>query len=206
MQRLDEERAFLRSCNIGSERMDPGDMQRVRAIAASHRWRTPGGGETPCLSAEEVENLTVEHGTLNEHEREIINYHVVATINMLRDLPYPKSLRRVPEIAGAHHERLDGSGYPQRLRGIQVSMPARILGLADVFEALTAKDRPYKRGRTLREALAILRGMRDDGQIDSDLFDLFVDQKIYLAYAMECLSPEQIDDEELIQGANMSHA
>jgi len=206
LQRLDEERAFLRSCNIGSERMDLEDMERVRAIAASHRWRAPGGGETSCLSAEEVENLTVERGTLNEREREIINYHVVATINMLRDLPYPKSLRRVPEIAGAHHERLDGSGYPQRLSGAQVSMPARILGLADVFEALTAKDRPYKRGRTLREALAILRGMRDNGQIDSDLFDLFVDQRIYLAYAMECLGPEQIDDQEPTQSASMSRA
>ena len=191
----------MRVCNIGSEYMSADDIERVRAIATKHRWRTPDGQERPCLSPEEVENLTVTRGTLNEREREIINYHVVATINMLEDLPYPKSLRRVPEIAGAHHERLDGSGYPQGLNGAQVSMQARIFGLADIFEALTAKDRPYKKGRTLREALSILRDMRDDGQIDSDLFDLFVDQKIYLRYAMECLSPEQIDEEELADAA-----
>jgi len=203
LQQLDEERLFLRACNIGSERMDPDDMQRVRAIAASHRWRTPEGQESACLSAEEVENLTVTRGTLNQREREIINHHVVATINMLQDLPYPKSLRRVPEIAGAHHERLDGSGYPQGLHGAQVSVQARILGLADVFEALTAKDRPYKQGRTLREALSILGAMRDANQIDSDLFDLFVNQRIYLRYAVECLSPEQIDDQELAQYAEL---
>jgi len=201
LHQLDEERAFLRACNIGSERMNPDDMQRVRAIAASHRWRTPEGQESAFLSAEEVENLTVTRGTLNEREREIINHHVVATINMLQDLPYPKSLRRVPEIAGAHHERLDGSGYPQGLQGAQVSMQARILGLADVFEALTARDRPYKKGRSLREALSILGAMRDAHQIDSDLFDLFVNQRIYLRYAVECLTPEQIDDQELAQYA-----
>jgi len=197
LHQLEEEQKFLQACNIGSEHMSANDIEQVRAIATNHRWRTPDGQERACLSPEEIENLTVTRGTLNEREREIINYHVVATINMLQDLPYPKSLRRVPEIAGAHHERLDGSGYPKGLNGAQVSMQARILGLADIFEALTAKDRPYKRGRTLREALSILRAMRDDGQIDSDLFDLFVNQKIYLRYAMECLSPEQIDEGEL---------
>lgn len=201
LHQLDEERAFLRACNIGSEGMDARDIERVKVIAARHRWRSPDGEERAFLSPEEVGNLTVTHGTLNEQEREIINHHVIATINMLQDLPYPKSLRRVPAIAGAHHERLDGSGYPQGLHGSQVSMQARILGLADVFEALTAKDRPYKKGRSLREALSILRAMRDQNQIDSDLFDLFVGQKIYLRYAMECLDPEQIDEEELDDAA-----
>jgi HD-GYP domain-containing protein (c-di-GMP phosphodiesterase class II) len=193
-RRLDDDRALLRSCNTGGERMPAQHQERVREIGARHRWQGPDGEEQPFLSADEIENLTISRGTLTAAEREIINHHVVATVRMLDDLPYPKNLRRVPEIAGAHHERLDGSGYPRRLHADEITMQGRILGLADVFEALTAQDRPYKPGRTLREALSILHRMKDDGQIDPDLFDLFVGRKIYLRYAMDCLRPEQIDE------------
>jgi HD-GYP domain-containing protein (c-di-GMP phosphodiesterase class II)/HAMP domain-containing protein len=192
---LEEDRAFLRAANVGGEFMPPEARARVKAIAARWQWQAPGGEAKPILDAEETENLCVSRGTLNAREREIINHHVVASIEMLEQLPYPRSLKNVPAIAGAHHERMDGHGYPQGLMRDQISMQGRILGLADVFEALTARDRPYKPGMSLRRALSILESMRDEGHIDPDLFEMFLREKVYLRYAAEYLDPEQIDED-----------
>lgn len=200
-RRLREDRAFLHRCNVGGESMDRADQERVRRIGGRWRWRGPDGEERPILSDEEIENLCIERGTLNERERDIINQHVVTTIQMLEQLPYPKSLRNVPFIAGCHHERMDGCGYPNHLTREQMSIQARILGLADVFEALTAKDRPYKPGMKVSTALGILERMRDEGHIDGELFDVFVREKVYLRYAAEWLDPEQLDDELLDDAA-----
>jgi HD-GYP domain-containing protein (c-di-GMP phosphodiesterase class II)/HAMP domain-containing protein len=197
MAQLEADRDFLRWINAGRERSRPEDLERVQEIAARWSWRTPEGSVEPILSDEEVENLCVRRGTLNRHERGVINHHVVATIEMLEQLPYPRTLRNVPAIAGAHHERMDGLGYPQGLVRDQISMQGRILGLADVFEALTAHDRPYKKPMTLKQSLRVLAEMRDEGHIDHDLFEVFVRDKVYLRYAAEYLLPEQIDDEFL---------
>jgi len=191
---LDDDRAFLRAVNVGGEFMSPEAQARVEAIAVRWLWHTPGG-ETQILTEDEIENLCVSRGTLNAREREIINHHVVASIEMLEQLPYPRSLKNVPAIAGAHHERMDGQGYPQGLVRDQISMQGRILGLADVFEALTARDRPYKPGMTLKRALSILESMRDEGHIDADLFEMFVRDRVYLRYAAEYLHPDQIDED-----------
>ena len=200
---LEEDRAFLRAANVGGEFMPPAAQARVQAIAARWLVQTPAGEEEPILTSDEVENLCVSRGTLNASEREIINHHVVASIDMLEQLPYPRSLRNVPAIAGAHHERMDGHGYPKGLMRDQISMQGRILGLADVFEALTARDRPYKPGMSLKRALSILESMRDEGHIDGDLFEVFVRDKVYLRYAAEYLHPDQID-EELIDDVTRS--
>jgi HD-GYP domain-containing protein (c-di-GMP phosphodiesterase class II) len=135
-------------------------------------------------------------------EREIINHHIVATIKMLEALPWPKHLVNVPEYAGGHHERMDGKGYPRGRTRDQMSVQARLMGIADIFEALTAKDRPYKPGKTLSDSLAILGRMGETGHIDPDLFDVFVREKVYLRYAKEFLDPQQIDevDESRIPG------
>jgi HD-GYP domain-containing protein (c-di-GMP phosphodiesterase class II) len=169
----------------------------VQQIARRWTWRGPDGSVAPILGDEEVENLSVVRGTLNRREREVINHHVVASIEMLEQLPYPRTLRNVPAIAGAHHERMDGHGYPKGLVRDQISMQGRILGLADVFEALTARDRPYKKPMGLRQALRVLAEMRDEGHIDGDLFEVFVRDEVYLRYAAEYLEPEQIDEEFL---------
>jgi HD-GYP domain-containing protein (c-di-GMP phosphodiesterase class II) len=137
--------------------------------------------------------LTIPKGTLTPEERQIINNHIVVTINMLESLPYPKGLRRVPEYAGGHHERMDGTGYPKGLTREQMSIPARMMGVADIFEALTSKDRPYKKAKTLSETLNILGNMKLNQHIDADIFDLFIREKIYLQYAEMFLDPEQID-------------
>jgi HD-GYP domain-containing protein (c-di-GMP phosphodiesterase class II) len=127
-------------------------------------------------------------------ERQIINHHIEVTIQMLESLPWPKHLRHVPEYAGGHHERMDGKGYPRGLTREQMSVQARCMGIADIFEALTAKDRPYKKGKTLTESLTILGKFKLNGHIDPDLFDVFMWEKVYEKYAREFLGPEQIDD------------
>jgi HD-GYP domain-containing protein (c-di-GMP phosphodiesterase class II) len=198
---LDADREFLHHCNVGSEKMNEADQQRVRKIAA-YTWRNEAGKQVSFLSAEELENLTIRAGTLTDAERQIINHHIDVTIKMLEALPWPKHLKKVPEYAGGHHERMDGKGYPRGLIREQMSVPARVMGIADIFEALTAKDRPYKRGKTLTESLSILGNFKTSGHIDPDLFDVFVREKVYLEYARQFLDQEQIDevDEAQIPG------
>ena len=190
---IDDDRAFLRASNTGTEAMSPGDQERVRGIAKKYRWRNPAGEEVDFLSADEVENLTIRAGTLTAAERQIINHHIVVTIQMLEALPWPKHLMNVPEYAGGHHERMDGKGYPRGLKRDQMSVQARIMGIADIFEALTARDRPYKPGKTLTESLQILGKMRLDGHIDPDLFDIFIRARVYERYATDYLDPAQVD-------------
>jgi len=195
---LNEEREFLHRCNKGSEFMDYALKERVLHIA-QHRWITPQGKQDYLLSEEEVYNLNITKGTLTPEERKIINHHIDATINMLEALPYPKYLQRVPEYAGGHHEHIDGSGYPKGLTGDQMSVPARMMGIADVFEALTARDRPYKDPMKLSLALKILGKMKQDKHIDPDLFDVFIHEKVYLQYAQKFLDPKQIDEVNVTQ-------
>lgn len=193
LAQLDEDRDFLRRANIGGEFMRPEDQERVARIAA-RRWVGPTGEERPLLNAEEEGNLKIRAGTLNDEEREIINNHIVVTIRMLESLPWPRHLERVPEYAGGHHERMDGKGYPKGLTREQMSLPARMMAIADIFEALTAKDRPYKKGKTLSESLQILGGFCQRNHIDPDLFDVFVRKQVYLDYARRFMDPAQIDE------------
>lgn len=191
---LEEEREFMRRCNKGAEAMRAEDQQRVRDISAARQWRNPQGVQTSFLTAEEVENLTIRSGTLTQAERDTVNYHIVATIKMLETLPWPRHLKNVPEYAGGHHERMDGKGYPRGLTRDQMSVQARMMGIADIFEALTAADRPYKSGMTLSQALAIMCKMRDNGHIDPDLFQVFVREGVYARYGKEFLEPAQVDE------------
>ncbi len=202
LQQLDADREFLRQANIGGELMTAEDQARVSRIGTGYRWIDVDGKPANFLSDDELENLNIRAGTLTQKERETINYHIVATIKMLEQLPWPKHLKNVPEYAGGHHERMDGKGYPKGLTREQMSVQARVMGIADIFEALTARDRPYKPGKTLSESLKILGNFRLNGHIDPDLFDVFVRQKVYLKYAARFLDPEQIDevDESCIPG------
>jgi HD-GYP domain-containing protein (c-di-GMP phosphodiesterase class II) len=147
----------------------------------------------------ELYNLCVVRGTLTAEERFIINNHVIQTIVMLGRLPFPRHLHCVPEFAGGHHEKVNGTGYPRRLTGEQMSWPARMMAIADIFEALTASDRPYKKAKTVSEAIKIMDLMRKDGDIDPDLFELFLASGVYLEYARRFLHPEQIDAVDIAQ-------
>lgn len=147
----------------------------------------------------ELYNLAIARGTLTNEDRYIIQNHIVQTIVMLGQLPFPKHLRNVPEFAGAHHETLIGTGYPRKLSKEDMSVPARIMALADVFEALTAADRPYKKPKTLSESIKILSFMVKDQHIDPDLFRLLLESGIYKEYAERFLKPEQLDEVDLSQ-------
>jgi HD-GYP domain-containing protein (c-di-GMP phosphodiesterase class II) len=145
----------------------------------------------------ELYNLSISRGTLTEEDRYRINEHMAQTIAMLESLPWPRHLRRVPEYAGGHHEKMDGTGYPRGLKGEQMSIPARVMAIADIFEALTAADRPYKPPKKLSDALRIMRFMVKDRHIDPDLFRLFVESGVYREYAEQYLKPEQIDEVDI---------
>jgi HD-GYP domain-containing protein (c-di-GMP phosphodiesterase class II) len=188
---LDEELAFLETANIGGEFLSPEKQARIRAIA--ERTVVIGGKAHALLSPDEVENLCVSRGTLTDEERLIINGHMVQTIQMLEALPFPRNLRRVPEYAGGHHEKMDGGGYPKGLYAGDMSLPARMMAVADVFEALTAQDRPYKKAKTLSETMKIMAFMKRDNHLDPVLFDFFVQSGTYRRYAEQYLPLELID-------------
>jgi len=250
---LDDDFAFIASCNEGGEAMDDAAIERIRGIARrtwqrtlddrigisweerARKDRRPAAtlpATEPLLSdgpehliernsgelmpddnrwgfkltvpqhrynLGEVHNLTVRRGTLTAEERYKINDHIVQTIVMLENLPFPRHLAHVPEIAGGHHETMDGRGYPRRLAGSQMSALARMMAIADIFEALTATDRPYKKGKTVSESLRIMARMRDERHIDADLFDLFLASGVYRRYAETYLASDQIDDVDVTQ-------
>lgn len=147
----------------------------------------------------EVYNLSIRKGTLTAEERFKINDHIMQSIVMLEKLPLPNHMKRVPEYAGTHHETLVGTGYPRKLTADDLSVPARIMAIADIFEALTASDRPYKKAKSLSEAIKILSFFKKDQHIDADLFDLFLTSGVYRDYAEMFLSSEQIDEVDIQQ-------
>ena len=195
IKQQEDDKSFIEESNVGGEFMSQDRKDRVNKIA-SYRWKD-NGSPKPFFSEDEVYNLCISRGTLTPEERKIINDHIVVTIDMLEQLPYPKHLRNVPEFAGGHHEKLDGTGYPKGLNHSEMSVQAKIMAIADIFEALTARDRPYKKGKTLSQAMRILGFMKNDAHIDTELFEVFVKEKIYLKYAKSFLDPEQIDEVEL---------
>ena len=141
----------------------------------------------------ELYNLSIQRGTLTAEERFKINEHIIVTIKMLEQLPFTDNLKNVPQYAGSHHETMIGTGYPRKLTKDEISLPARIMAIADIFEALTACDRPYKKAKTLSESIKIMSFMAKDGHIDKDLFKLFLKSEIYLKYANMYLNEDQFD-------------
>ena len=191
---IDADREFLRTTNVGGEAMSDADVARVHAINSTHVWCDADGNPTPLLSDDELDNLCIRKGTLTAAERGIINHHIDTTIEMLEKLPWPKHLKNVPKYAGGHHERMDGKGYPKGLTGEQMTVQERIMGIADIFEALTAADRPYKQGMKLSQAMRIMARFKEEGHIDPDLFDVFAKQQVYRRYGEKFLNPAQLDE------------
>jgi HD-GYP domain-containing protein (c-di-GMP phosphodiesterase class II) len=191
-QELEDDLEFVMSCNKPGEFMSDERIARVKDIAA--RTFDDGSGQKPWLTEDEVKNLCIRKGTLTDAERKIIEDHTVVTIDMLSRLPFPKRLSRVPEFAGAHHEKLDGTGYPNHIGGEALSLQARILAVADVFEALTAKDRPYKEPMKLSQAMKIMGFMVKDKHMDPQVFDLFFQSGVFKEYAEAHMGPAQLDD------------
>jgi len=192
IRQIEENMKFLEGCNVGGEFMKQELRERVKSIAAQKIKLY--GNDRDFLSEEEVNNLNIPKGTLLPEEREIINDHIVITIEMLEQLPYPKHLKNVPEFAGGHHEKMDGTGYPKGLKAKQMSTQAKMMAIADIYEALTAADRPYKEGKKLSAAMRIMGFMKNDYHIDVDLFEIFVRSGVYKKYAEEHVAKTQIDE------------
>jgi HD-GYP domain-containing protein (c-di-GMP phosphodiesterase class II) len=188
---LRDDLAFLEKTNFGGEFLAREGQDRIKRIA--ERSLEIGGQRVPLLSAEEVQNLSVSRGTLTDKERLIINAHMVHTVNILNALPFPPQLRRVPEYATGHHEKMDGTGYPRGVYAGDMSVPARIMAVADVYEALTATDRPYKQPKKLSEVMFIMGKMKEQHHLDPEVFDLFITSGIYRKYAEQNLPPELVD-------------
>ena len=198
VRQIEENMAFLETCNVGGEFMKPELQDRVNSIG--EQQVNLYGKKQNILTDEELKNLNIPKGTLLPEEREIINDHIVITIEMLEQLPYPKHLKNVPEFAGGHHEKMDGTGYPKGLKANQMSTQAKMMAIADIYEALTAADRPYKDGKKLSTAMRIMGFMKNDYHIDEDLFEIFVKSGVYKKYAEDYVAKTQIDDvdEEVI--------
>lgn len=189
--KLKEDKEFVANCNVPKEFMDDEKIKRIVEIA-SQKYEIEGKVHY-YLTADEAANLSIRKGSLTDKERHVIENHALVTKKMLSALPFPKKLARVPEFASGHHEKLDGSGYPSGLTSEELSLQSRIMAIADIFEALTAKDRPYKEPMKLSQAINILDFMRKDGHIDPDLHHLFMRTEIFSKYAKKELNPEQVD-------------
>ena len=193
-EEMEEHLVFLEKVNKGGEFLHDETKEKIKALAALSFEMN--GQPLPFLSENEVMNLCIDRGTLSSDERTIIHNHVTVTGKMLEKLPFPKILSRVARYAAMHHEKLNGSGYPFGLTADEIPLQARILAVADIFEALCAADRPYKLGKRLSEAMKILEFMVKDGELDGDICDLIVESGIVIAYARENLSKRQQDDFE----------
>ena len=192
LEKIKEDIIFLEKCNVGGENMEDSLKKRVMDIAKQQI--TIDGENRNLLSDKEVESLNISRGTLTDEDFVIMKQHVELTYELLDKLPYPKHLSKVPFYAACHHEKINGTGYPNGYKGDKLPLQARIIAIADVFEGLTAPDRPYKKGYNLSKAMNILRSMALDNEIDSDLFNLFIKEKIYLKYAQSSIDSTQIDE------------
>ena len=182
---------FLEQSNIGGEFMSDDKIERLQNIAKQKF--SSENDNCFLLNEDELKNLSIRKGTLTTEERDIINNHATVSLDMLNALPFPKKLSRIPQIAGGHHEKLNGKGYPLGLDASQLSLESRVLALADIFEALTASDRPYKEYKTLGQAMKIIDFMVKDGELDGDLVQFFYDNNLHVKYAEQELKPEQLD-------------
>jgi HD-GYP domain-containing protein (c-di-GMP phosphodiesterase class II) len=192
---LGEELKFIKACNDPGEFMSDEKIDRIKKIAKKN-YVSPDG-EHPYLTEDEVENLCIRKGSLTDKERNIIENHAGMTLKILNELPFPAKLANVPEFASSHHEKLDGSGYPRGLSEKELSLQSRIMAIADVFEALTAKDRPYKEPMKLSKAVKIMEFMKQDKLIDGDIYDLFLESRFIYEYAKKQMAPEQIDEQAI---------
>ncbi len=190
IEKLADDLSFLETVNLGSEYMSDEKIQRIKIIA-KRQWREKGVLK-PLLTENEINNFTIRKGTLTNEERQKINDHARMSLEILSKLPFPKKLKKVPEIAGGHHEKLNGKGYPQGLTGKELALESRIIALADIFEALTASDRPYKKAKKMSEVIKIINFMVKDGELDKELVEFFFEQHLHEKYGQSELKPEQL--------------
>ncbi|KDC54810.1 HD-GYP domain-containing protein [Pseudoalteromonas sp. S3431] len=196
LKQLALDRALLQRVNVGGEFLGEEEQAHIQRISTQYQLKI-NGEKIPLLSDNEVENLMIRRGTLTQGERDIMKRHMDITKNILDILPFPKHLSNVSEYALGHHEKLDGTGYPRGLTKEQMSVPARLMAIADIFEALSAVDRPYKKAKPVSECLHILGSMVNQNHLDADIFAVFIESEVYKHYINEYAKPEQLDEVDL---------
>lgn len=192
LKQLKLDRSFVQKVNVGGEYLSDQDIDSIDQVSKSYQLAIEGV-VTSVLNANEVENLKIRRGTLTDAEKEIMRNHMVITMDILETLPFPKHLQNVTEYALGHHETMDGKGYPRGLTKEQMSVPARLMALADIFEALSAADRPYKSAKPVSECLKIMGSLVENNHLDSDIFAIFVESRVYEKYIREFASTDQLD-------------
>mgnify|MGYP006097644245 FL=1 len=190
------DRALLQRINVGGEFLGDKELAQIERIA-QHYHLVINDIRTPLLNDDEVENLSIRRGTLTAGQHDVMKRHMDVTKNILDALPFPKHLSKVSEYALGHHEKLDGTGYPRGLTKEQMSVPARLMAITDIFEALSAVDRPYKKAKPVSECLFILGTMVEKNHLDPDIFAVFIESGVYKNYISEYANPEQLDDVDL---------
>ena len=190
------DRALLQRINVGGEFLGDKELAQIERIA-QHYHLVINDIRTPLLNDDEVENLSIRRGTLTAGEHDVMKRHMDVTKNILDALPFPKHLSKVSEYALGHHEKLDGTGYPRGLTKEQMSIPARLMAITDIFEALSAVDRPYKKAKPVSECLFILGTMVEKNHLDPDIFAVFIESGVYKNYISEYANPEQLDNVDL---------
>ncbi|MGB1261443.1 MAG: HD-GYP domain-containing protein [Cognaticolwellia sp.] len=192
-KQLKLDRAFLQKINVGGEFLTDEQEGNIAIIAMRYQL-TIDNHQQALLTDDEIANLRIKRGTLNSEEREVIKKHMDVTLDILEALPFPKHLSNVAEYALGHHETMDGKGYPRGLVREQMSVPSRLMALADIFEALSSADRPYKSAKPVSECLSIMSNMVKNNHLDPDLFTIFVRSKVYEKYIHIHADPKQLDD------------
>ncbi|WP_076418717.1 HD domain-containing phosphohydrolase [Colwellia sp. UCD-KL20] len=203
-KQLNLDRAFIQRINIGGEFLTDQQEQHIKEIAARYSI-VINREKQSLLTEDEVTNLCIKRGTLNDKERLIIQHHMNVTSDILEALPFPKHLSNVAEYALGHHETMDGKGYPKGLTKEQMSVPARLMAVADIFEALSASDRPYKKAKPVSECLTIMGKLVLNNHLDGDIFTIFVRSKVYETYILKFATPEQLDDFNIEDIPGLSH-
>ncbi len=193
LMQLKLDRTFLQKINVGGEFLTNEQSANISIIADRYTISLDDT-EQPILNEDEISNLNIKRGTLNDEERLIIQQHMTITQDILEALPFPKHLSKVTEYALGHHERVDGKGYPQGLTKEQMSVPARSMAIADIFEALSAADRPYKKAKPVSECLKIMGNLVEQQHLDGDLFTIFVREEVYKHYIHKFADPDQLDE------------
>ena len=189
VQELREIREFIKKCNEPSEFLEDAYIERLRKIAKK-TYRDEQGKEQPFLTPDELKNLSIRKGSINEQERQIMKNHAQVTLDMLAKIPFTKKLKEIPNFAGAHHECINGRGYPLGLRGDEIPFEGKLMAVTDIAEALTAKDRPYKKAMPLEQVYKILRNMVDKDELDHDLVEFFIKERIYEVYQAKYEIPD----------------
>ena len=181
LMEIEEILRFINKCNEPGEFLDDEILVRLKEVSEK-TYIDDAGEQQPFLTADELVNLSIRRGSITEKERQKMQGHAAVTLKMLKQIPFTKKLKNIPDFAGAHHEFLNGKGYPLGLKGDEISFEGRLMAVTDIAEALTASDRPYKKAMPLETVYRILRSMVEGGELDPNLVELFIEKEVYKIY------------------------